>query len=530
MFGRRAQRPMQRTISLLLVIVMSMTPGCWLPNGFLDPTKVGHFPELSEYTEVGIRRVLTARETPGGPANATEPTPEDLQPIYEEYLIGPGDVMNIVVDDLLRQGVQETAQIRVESTGFIRLPSLGSVKVAGLSEREIEAELKARLKSEELLPDPQVRVSIVEARQRVFNIIGSVTAAGQYLITDPDMRLLDAIGIARDIGPEVKKLHVIRRSTGQARNGPMNEPMDTGREGLVIPPPSEPADDYVNFSSSFGLGQEAPRGSGKGKARDEEVDDLLEILSPKKKGSKSSTTSNARRANDRPFAPLVYDPETGKPVEEKPESESDLIEKEVMRPDGLPGDPSGQQEFDWSRVAQEGPTQRVIVIDVGALRSGDARYNVVIRNRDVIEVPVDTGVFYMMGEINRPGVYALNGREVTIKQAIAIAGGFGPLAWPQRCEVIRREKGTDKQLTISVNLDAIFGGLADDVLLKDDDIINIGSHFVAPFLFVIRNSFRFTYGFGFVYDRNFADKDSFSGKANPEEVARARRQQSGLPF
>ena len=158
------------------------------------------------------------------------------------------------------------------------------------------------------------------------------------------------------------------------------------------------------------------------------------------------------------------------------------------------------------------------------------RAELIVRNRDVIRVPVETGAYYMMGEVNRPGVYAFGGREITIKQAVASSGGFGPMAFPMRCEIIRRVKGTDEQITISVNLDAIFAGLEDDVLLKDDDIINVGTHFVAPFLFVIRNSFRFTYGFGFVYDRNFADQDAVFGKSNPDTIRRARQQARGLPF
>jgi hypothetical protein len=135
-----------------------------------------------------------------------------------------------------------------------------------------------------------------------------------------------------------------------------------------------------------------------------------------------------------------------------------------------------------------------------------------------------------MGDINRPGVYSFGGRDITIKQAVAIAGGFSALAWPSRCEVIRREPGMDKQLTIQVNLDKIFYGLEDDFYLRDDDIVNVGSHILAPFLFIIRNSFRFTYGFGFVYDRNFADKDAYGGKINPQTLEIQRRQSSGLPF
>jgi protein involved in polysaccharide export with SLBB domain len=197
---------------------------------------------------------------------------------------------------------------------------------------------------------------------------------------------------------------------------------------------------------------------------------------------------------------------------------------------GTPQVAPAPREFKWEDVPDYELQQRVIRIDVAALKAGDPRYNIVIRDGDVIIVPIDTGVFYLMGEINRPGVYAFGGREVTIQRAVSLGGGFTPLAWPQRCEIIRREPGTDRQLTIPVNVDAVFAGLAPDVLLRDDDIVNVGTHFVSPFLFVIRNSFRFTYGFGFVYDRNFADIDSFGSKANPAEIRRAERQARGLPF
>ena len=68
------------------------------------------------------------------------------------------------------------------------------------------------------------------------------------------------------------------------------------------------------------------------------------------------------------------------------------------------------------------------------------------------------------------------------------------------------------------------------MLLRDEDIVNVGTHFVAPFLFIARNSFRFTYGFGFVYDRNFADKDAFYGKVNPQTLKIQEAQRLGLPF
>jgi len=59
-------------------------------------------------------------------------------------------------------------------------------------------------------------------------------------------------------------------------------------------------------------------------------------------------------------------------------------------------------------------------------------------------------------------------------------------------------------VTVHVNLQAIFDGEQPDIFLKPNDLVNVGTDIVMPFLAVIRNGFRFTYGLGFVYDRNYA--------------------------
>ncbi len=117
----------------------------------------------------------------------------------------------------------------------------------------------------------------------------------------------------------------------------------------------------------------------------------------------------------------------------------------------------------------------------------------------------------------RPGAYSITGRQITLKTAIASAGNMAPLAWPDRCTIYRRYG--DREEMHQVNLDAIFAGKEPDVLLKNNDLILVGTHPAAPFLAVFRNAFRFTYGFGFVYDRNFADIDSYGSKVNPANVS-----------
>jgi hypothetical protein len=194
--------------------------------------------------------------------------------------------------------------------------------------------------------------------------------------------------------------------------------------------------------------------------------------------------------------------EVGKPVQ-RPKYQERIEEP-------LPvGKPRAQipEEFDWSQAATGGVQTRVIKIPTDKLAAGDPRYNVVIRPSDAIYVPVDViGEFAIMGNVNNQGYINLTGRPMTLKMAIAAAGGLGPLAWPKRCEVTRRV-GKNKEETVLVDLDKIAQGEEPDFFIKPNDLINVGTHPTARWRAALRNAFRATYGFGFIYDRNFADRE-----------------------
>ncbi len=59
-----------------------------------------------------------------------------------------------------------------------------------------------------------------------------------------------------------------------------------------------------------------------------------------------------------------------------------------------------------------------------------------------------------------------------------------------------------------VDVDAIFSGDQPDIYLKPNDVIQVGTNILAPFLAAIRQGFRITYGFGFLYDRNYAPQQA----------------------
>jgi protein involved in polysaccharide export with SLBB domain len=164
-------------------------------------------------------------------------------------------------------------------------------------------------------------------------------------------------------------------------------------------------------------------------------------------------------------------------------------------------------EIEW----EQGARTRLLRIPADKLLAGDPRYNVVIKPGDTIYVPVDIiGEVFIMGNVNRTGVINITGRPMTLKMAIAAAGGLGPLAWPKNVEITRRI-GKQKEEIVMVDLDKIANGEQPDFFIKPHDLINVGTHPSARWRAVLRNAFRAAYGFGFVYDRNFADADYGKG-------------------
>jgi polysaccharide export outer membrane protein len=77
---------------------------------------------------------------------------------------------------------------------------------------------------------------------------------------------------------------------------------------------------------------------------------------------------------------------------------------------------------------------------------------------------------YILGHINKPGEYPLQ-KNMTILQAISLAGGLGQWADTSRIRLIRKINGVEK--TFEVNFDAIVSGddLSLNVTLKPDDTI-----------------------------------------------------------
>jgi polysaccharide export outer membrane protein len=113
---------------------------------------------------------------------------------------------------------------------------------------------------------------------------------------------------------------------------------------------------------------------------------------------------------------------------------------------------------------------RLIKVEVERLlQQGDMRLNVPLENKDVVFVPQAEYV-YIIGEVKDPGSYKIYDKDITILEAITMAGGFSAIASPNKTRVIRVEDGVERTINVPMK-DIIKGEKSKDIYLKSGDII-----------------------------------------------------------
>ncbi|TKJ37436.1 MAG: hypothetical protein CEE38_08010 [Planctomycetes bacterium B3_Pla] len=611
------------------LLFLGFFSGCG--NKFWDPTQVGRFRPVPAVNVI-LDSLGVAEETPVAWEGAEEPLPIDTMVTKSDYTLRSGDLVSIAIFELLREGVYHTNNYLVTETGKISIPEVGIVQAAGLTETQLEEEIRKLLSpgNLDLLKKPSVTVALVNSEQRAFSILGDgVRFPSRYPIPRYDFRLADALAtaggasqfnvsyiyVSRSVGYEGRTPDAVNPGFGELELEVIEPgaaaPMLQRRQKLapraqyqwprskVVVASSEMITDGESPSLPSSFGQQnnltpisaQPRGarnsSGlrttRGTLRDHaNVDEILEALSRRavadsrangqvngqnSVNSRRPPVSRETRIDDRrrledamntPVSPTRTSAastqnEAGniewvfrdgkwipipvgptKPAEKEPTGHIEWVFQNgrwipVQVESAEPTAPVIRVEPDQQLYAvpapgveapatgfpQEGVKTRLIRIPADKLLAGDPKYNVVIKPGDSIFVPVDiVGECSIMGNVNRAGFINITGRPITLKQAIAAAGGLGPLAWPKRCEIIRRI-GRKGEEIVMVDLDKIASGEQPDFFIKPHDLINVGTHATARWRAVLRNAFRATYGFGFVYDRNFANKDFFGQTFNP---------------
>jgi polysaccharide export outer membrane protein len=489
--GKRAKGSRLRIAGLILAAGASaLAGGC--ADSYMDPSVSGRW-EATPTSMPILNRIATIEADTGEFVEVTDPVPEDLIPLPVTYRLGPGDALEVTLYDLIVPNQPETYEVQIDARGNIELPQLGRLSVAGKTSEQATDVIKEAMRR--LVSDPLALVVPRAQRQQTFNIVGAVESPGPYFIPKADYRLLEAITAGGVFDESIPEVFVIRQVTLT------DDALGTGDVGSGVSPASPdaaptpvPGKDLIDLIDEV-AGPEK---------KEEKKEEPKEGTPP---GSPGAFATRDRQPEKTPAVDLVEQdaPTSAEPPEQAP-ARSDstwvfLNGKWVQL--------SRQPSTDTTPAPAGQPiiTQRVIRISLGELLSGKQSINIVIRPGDVVRVPAPpAGLVYVGGQVARPGPYQLPSTGgLTLLRAINAAGGYGGIAIPSRIDLTRMV-GKDRQATIMLNGVAIAEQTQPDIYIKPNDIINVGTNFWALPLAVIRNGFRASYGFGFVFDKNFADE------------------------
>jgi polysaccharide export outer membrane protein len=130
--------------------------------------------------------------------NGLAQTPAQPQQVAAaQYRLALGDTIRITVF----QVADLSLETRITEAGVISYPLLGSVNLAGLTIAEAEQKIAKGLRDGNFVRQPQVSITVIQARGNQVSVLGQVGRPGRYPLETGEVRLTDMIATAGGIAP-----------------------------------------------------------------------------------------------------------------------------------------------------------------------------------------------------------------------------------------------------------------------------------------------------------------------------------------
>src|SRR5215468_3355646 len=198
-----------------------------------------------------------ARRAPSRPPAQPLDTPgvtSALADVSEDYLINPGDVIEIQVD----RAPELSGIRRVSASGTIRMVYLGSIKAQGVTADELASFIANSLRGR-YLKNPRVTVTIAQMNSHTFFIQGAVNRPGAYQM-EGRPSLLTLVTVAGGLNENHGSTAFIIR---EAHRPEGDVPDADGPKALsILRPGSGPASPPSQSSSQSGDRDQAPEREG----------------------------------------------------------------------------------------------------------------------------------------------------------------------------------------------------------------------------------------------------------------------------
>jgi len=168
-------------------------------------------------------------------------------------------------------------------------------------------------------------------------------------------------------------------------------------------------------------------------------------------------------------------------------------------------------------------SSELVHVNLQALLSGDVSKNIGVRNNDTIYVP-KTSMFSVFGEVRKPGSYPLE-KELTVLEAISIAGGPSQDADTQKLELLRKDGDVQKKIVLNIKKLLSAKGESEELLMiRDGDVIYQPR---AEFFFVlgeVKKPGTYKLEEGMTVTKAISVAGGFTGKASKNKVKILREQ------
>src|SRR5690625_1972170 len=216
---------------MTLAALLAVTTGCSLmPGSHFKSERQSYWfgsekPNTSEQEDLSDRIRIKPIDAVTDVPELHEIPPEIEQPLtstgdYYDYVVGPGDVLNITVWDhpelTIPAGSERSpsdAGNWVHNDGTIFYPYVGVIEVEGLKVTEIRDLITRRLSR--YIEQPQVDVTVAAFRSQKVYVSGAVNQPGAYPVTNVPMRLLDAVNAAKRLSETADWRNVVLTRDGK---------------------------------------------------------------------------------------------------------------------------------------------------------------------------------------------------------------------------------------------------------------------------------------------------------------------------
>lgn len=172
-------------------------------------------PLLSAFLIVPVS-IVSAQATSDSPGNEAflHSSSTTVTNVLPAEALGPDDLLEIMIPYC----PELSRSFRVSSDGNLMLPLLKKqISVAGLTPIQVSTRIVEELKSEQVLADPIVNVSVLEYRSRPVSVVGAVNRPLTFQATGATT-LLEAIakagGLSPNVGAEILVTRKIKSADG----------------------------------------------------------------------------------------------------------------------------------------------------------------------------------------------------------------------------------------------------------------------------------------------------------------------------